>query len=128
MTISVTQFSTLYERIEKQAKRERLISDLTTAVCSTFELKVIFNIAAREITKVIGVDRCLILEFINDNEFGICSDCINENLTSINLNDIKEDYFTKNNALFCECRETLEPIVIDDTSIDSPYSEALKPI
>lgn len=111
MTISVSHISTLYERIEKQAEKERLISELTTAVCSTLDLQVVFDIAAKELVKALGVDRSLIIEYTNQKGIGIFTEYLNNNKT---LKTSGLELINDENPFFVEVKKTLKPVYVND--------------
>lgn len=126
MSISINHLTTLYEQIEKQAKRERVVKELTTAVCSTLDLKVIFDIATREITKTLGIDKCMILEYSDEGTISISYSYVNPDSKLDQNNLCNEIIVNKENPLLIEARETKLPLVINDVKTNKPYKRELK--
>lgn len=127
MAISANHLSTLYEQIEKQAKREKLISELTTAVCSTFDLEVIFDIAIKELAKALNFDRCVILEYTENRGIGICNEYITSDKLEPETICSIESIISKSNPLLDECKNTLKPVTVNDVNNNSTYQVELKP-
>jgi signal transduction histidine kinase len=127
MSISVNHLSTLYEQIESQAKRERIIRELTTAVCSTLDLNVIFEIATRELARALDSDKCLILEYGQDKTISVCFSYINDNSQNQIVDICDPTIVNKENPFFQEAKKTRNPIVINDVKNNINYKRELKP-
>lgn len=117
MTISVSHISALYERIEHQAEKERLISELTTAVCSTLDLQVIFDTAAKEIARALDVDRAYIVEYTSKKGIGIFTEYIKpDSLQQVKLASNLQIVDDKN-PFFIEAKKSLKPVFVNDNTL-----------
>lgn len=126
MTISVKQLTSLYEKIEKQAKKEKLVSELTTAVCSTLDLDIIFNKATEELFKAMKFDICLILEYDENEGIIIRNEFINNDSDTIQSYQIYKNLLSKNNKYLEECNQTRNPVVINLSLLDLDIYPELK--
>lgn len=125
MYISINHITKLYNQIEKQAKREKTVRELTSAVCSTFDIKDIFSIAIEEIVKNLNVDRAFILENTHNEDFNIVCQSINKEIKDFDECNYIQTFFNKSNSLFEECKSIKKPVIIPDVE-NSKMSDELK--
>lgn len=102
----------LYERTQKQARRERLVNQITTQTRQSLDLKKILREAIAQLLDVLDVDRCLVhlVEDLDDDEPAATS-----------LTDESSQTVFRRKHLFEVCREPFAPS-INDFDTDGPIT------
>ncbi len=107
----------LYDRVQKQAQRERLVNQIVSQTRQSFDLKTILTQAIAQLLEALEVDRCLI-HLVEDREDGVTSDRHSE----ANFWNAANDVAFRREHLFEVCRDPFSSSV-DDFDTHGPITQ-----
>ncbi|WP_368010647.1 GAF domain-containing sensor histidine kinase [Laspinema palackyanum] len=107
----------LYDRVQKQAQRERLVNQIVNQTRQSFDLETILTQAIAQLLEALEVDRCLI-HLVEDREEGVTGDLHREDCFWNAANDVA----FRREHLFEVCRPPF-PSSIDDFDTHGPITQ-----
>ncbi|MCT7978152.1 GAF domain-containing sensor histidine kinase [Laspinema olomoucense] len=107
----------LYDRVQKQAQRERLVNQIVNQTRQSFDLETILTQAIAQLLEALEVDRCLI-HLVEDREEGLTGEHHREGSFWNAANDVA----FRREHLFEVCRPPF-PSSIDDFDTHGPITQ-----
>lgn len=107
----------LYDRVQKQAQRERLVNQIVNQTRQSFDLETILTQAIAQLLEALEVDRCLI-HLVEEREDGIKGDRYREASFWNAANDVA----FRREHLFEVCRDPF-PSSLDDFDTHGPITQ-----
>ncbi len=104
-----------YRSIAAQARKERLVNSISTAIRRSLDPREILQVAAQELGQHLEACRCLIYRAqATDAKAIIEHEFLNSNVTSV----LGQSWELENNPLFQQVLRQLEGVCVDDTLVD----------
>ncbi|RMH74150.1 MAG: GAF domain-containing protein [Cyanobacteria bacterium J007] len=114
----------LYDRVKKQAQRERLVNQITSQTRQSFDLETILTQAIEQVLEALEIDRCLVhlVEQPNHGDRDRGLDSFKRLNRELFAPDLDPDVAFRRAHLFETCREPFASS-IDDFDTHGPISE-----
>lgn len=108
-----------YRSIAEKERKERLVNSITSAVRRSLNPTEILNVAAEELGKVLGAERCLIYRCKStDLSATLSHEYLTESMPSL----VGHVWTLQGNPLFEEVAQRQEAVFIEDTQTDPRFS------
>ncbi|MCU0552593.1 MAG: ATP-binding protein [Leptolyngbya sp. Prado105] len=108
-----------YRSISEKERKERLVNSITTAVRRSLKPTEILNVAAEEVGKVLGAERCLIYRCkVTDLSATLSHEYLVDSMPSL----MDRTWTLQGNPLFEEVAQRQEAVFIEDTQSDARFS------
>ncbi len=111
-----------YRSIAAQARKERLVNSITTAIRRSLNPQDVLQVAVQELGQNLGACRCLIYRVPTTDAEAIIE---HEYLGADTLSLLGQTWHLKNNPLFAEILESSEGVCVADTMNDSRVTNSL---